>query len=182
MRTKYDLIIGIDPDTEKSGVAIMSVQAHAFQLRSLALPELLDTVTSLIDDFEQPEEPLSLNKGTKAAVIVEIDREHLHNWHLAKRDTRNSAASKGFDQGRCFQTAAVISELLRSRGITVIEKAPLIKCWSGKDRKITHDEIFRLKDIHIITAGKTNQEQRDALLLALDISELPIILLPKKNR
>ncbi len=186
-RPKYDYIIGIDPDVEKSGVAFLAVASRTIQLGSMSLPELLKEVPAYVSRFAKVVPPLSLERPTSAVVVVEIDRAHMHNWHLTKYDSRNTAASKGFDQGRCFHVAEAICEILRHEGIEVIEKAPLIKMWHGPDRKITHAELFGLAGLNIIRAGKrneSNQEQRDAALLALDISEIPLVLIPKpkKNR
>lgn len=186
-KCKYDYIVGIDPDVEKSGVAFLAVGSKTLQLRSLTLPELLKSVSAYVDQFDTEVPPLSFETQHKAVVVVEIDRDHCHNWHLLPEDTKNSAASKGFDQGRCFHVAEAICEILRSEGIEVIEKAPLLKIWSGPDRKISHAELTSLKGLNIIREGKrsrSSQEQRDAALLALDISEIPLILPPdwKKNR
>ena len=70
-----------------------------------------------------------------------------------------------------------IVELLRHRGISVVEKQPLVKIWSGKDGKITHDEMTS-----ICGWGRTrsNQEERDALLLAWDHAGLPMRIMRKK--
>ena len=185
-KCKYDYIVGIDPDVDESGVAFLAVASRTFQLKTMKLPELLHAIPAYVDEFSTEEKPLSPDEPKKVAVVVELDRLHTHNWHLVPQDTRNSAASKGFDQGRCFQVAVTISEYFQNMGIEVIEKAPLLKIWGPKhDRKISHQEALALQGIHIITRrGQTNPEQRDAMLLALDISEIPIILDPNfyKNR
>ena len=52
----------------------------------------------------------------------------------------------------------------------------LHQCWKGKDRKITDEEIKCFMPIK----GRTNQESRDAALLAWVFSGLPIRVKPVK--
>ena len=185
MKTKYDYIVGIDPDIERIGVAFLCVKSRILQLTDMPLPELLKAVPAYVDRYAREEPPLSLDPTVKVAVVVEIDRLHTGNWHLTQYDTKRSAASKGFDQGRCFHTAEAICDILRYEGIEVIEKAPLVKMWSGPDRKITHEELTSLQGINFMfktNRHKSNQEQRDAALLALDLSDIPLILPPKKRK
>ena len=63
------------------------------------------------------------------------------------------------------------------------EKKPLTKCWAGKDGKISAEELEMLLDGMGIQPLKTrtNQEKRDAALLALDRSGLPLRM-GKKQR
>ena len=44
MRTKYDVVIAIDPDTERSGVAYLDVTARHIEAMSLTFPQLLDYI------------------------------------------------------------------------------------------------------------------------------------------
>ncbi len=66
--------------------------------------------------------------------------------------------------------------MLRYYGIKVIEQSPLRKCWQGKDGKITHEELKRLCDMSGIEFNRprSNQEERDAALLAIICSGLPM--------
>lgn len=66
--------------------------------------------------------------------------------------------------------------MARSYGLKVVEHLPLFKCWKGKDRKITDEEIKCFMPIK----GRTNQESRDAALLAWVFSGLPIRVKPVK--
>ena len=53
----------------------------------------------------------------------------------------------------------------------------MIKCWKGKDRKITHEEldtIVRWVNDTGLPRKRSNQEERDALLLAGEKSGFPI--------
>jgi hypothetical protein len=54
----------------------------------------------------------------------------------------------------------------------VEEVKPLKKCWKGRDGKITHEELARFTGL----MGHTNQDGRDAALLAWVRAGLPIRL------
>ena len=171
MKKKYDYVIGIDPDIEKCGVATLTVEDGTVSLQSLSPQDTIFRVLDFAHDY----------MGYELAVVVELDRKNLFNWHVNPNDTKGTAKRKGFDQGRCYQTAVMIADIIKGCAINVVEKAPLIKMWSGPDRKITHDEVSRLRGLTIVSDRKTtNQEQRDAILLALDVAEFPIILDRKK--
>jgi hypothetical protein len=66
-----------------------------------------------------------------------------------------------------------VVECLQYYGIEVMEKQPLRKIWQGKDRKITHAEITAITGWD---KKRSNQEERDAMLLAWNESGLPIII------
>lgn len=89
---------------------------------------------------------------------------------------RASAAKKGEHVGRNQETGRKIVETLLHYGIKVIEQSPLRKCWQGKYGKITHEELKRLCQMSGIEFNRprSNQEERDAALLAITCSGLPI--------
>lgn len=174
-KTKYKLIIGIDPDIDKCGVAVLDVASKTISLNDMDITMLIYHVFEILKPYKRDE----------CAVVVEIDRAHCHNWHLTPYDTKASAASKGFDQGRCFSVAETLCQFFNYANCEVVEKAPLVKMWSGPDRKITHEELTSLVGLNFSFKTKrrtSNQEQRDAALLALDVSDIPIILSPKKRK
>ena len=114
-----------------------------------------------------------MNKGRSTAVVVEASWHDTHNWHLSWRDSAGIAARKGYDEGRNHEVGKKIIEMLNHYGIEVVEKRPLRKIWQGKDRKITHREITAITGWD---KKRSNQEERDAMLLAWDYSNLPIII------
>lgn len=69
----------------------------------------------------------------------------------------------GYDVGRCHRTGELIEEMCDNLGLEYKQQAPLTKVWKGQDRKITHEEIVRITGL---IAKRTNQEERDAILLA----------------
>jgi len=111
-------------------------------------------------------------------VVVEASWMIQANWHVNKFDRRNRAAAKGYDVGRNHQVGMLIVEMCKVNGIPVVEHIPLRKCWSGKDRKITHEELTQFCPVD---KTRTNQEMRDAVLLAWAFADFPIRLNPRKG-
>lgn len=160
---RYDIIIAIDPDTEKSGVARLDVAERKSWADTLPFPLLIEYVKQVY----------RMNKGQRVAVVVEASWHKTHNWHLSRRDSAGIAARKGYDEGRNHEAGRKIVEMLNHYGIEVVEKEPLRKIWQGTDRKITHTEITAITGWD---KKRSNQEERDAMLLAWDYSNLPIII------
>ena len=163
---RYDVIIAIDPDIEKSGVARLDVAERKSWADTLPFPMVIDYVRTV----------LRLSKGKRVAVIVEASWTQTHNWHLSRFDRPGVAARKGYDEGRNHECGMKLVEMLNYYGIEVIEKSPLKKIWAGTDRKITHTEITAITGW---SKKRSNQEERDAMLLAWDHSNLPIIIKTK---
>ena len=160
---RYDIILAIDPDVEQSGVARLDVTQRKSWAETLPFPMLIEYVRTVC----------RTNRGKNVAVVVEASWKKTHNWHLTRRDNLGIAAKKGYDEGRNHEVGMKIVEMLNYYGIEVIEKEPLRKIWLGKDRKITHTEITAITGWDKI---RSNQEERDAMLLAWDYSNLPIII------
>ena len=76
----------------------------------------------------------------------------------------------GNHTGRNHEVGRKIVEMCRHYGIEVVEQPPLRKIWKGKDGKITNEELQHLA----IITDKTNQETRDAALIAWEYAGLPI--------
>ncbi len=158
----YDIIIAIDPDIEKSGVAELNPKTRALEVANLSFPKLLD--------YLQFMKKYSGSNHTSLVVIVEAGWLNKSNWHLRSRDNLRAASAKGKATGRNFETGRKIIEMCNHYGIPVIEQKPLNKIWKGKDRKITHDELASFTGI----TCRTNQDGRDAALLAWVFANLPI--------
>ncbi len=165
-RNRPDVVIGIDPDVELSGVARVDVANGTAWTDPLPLPLLLDYVASV-----------ALDSALTVVVVVEASWTSSHNWHVRPCGGARAAAKTGYNVGRNHQTGMDIVELLRHRGISVVEKQPLVKIWKGKDGKITHDEITAICGWD---RKRSNQEERDALLLAWDHAGLPMRIMRKK--
>lgn len=158
---KADIIIGVDPDVDKSGVAELRVADGHLELLSLSFPLLLDYLRGKADC------------GQSVVVVVEASWKISTNWHTQWSDSARVAARKGKDAGRGHEVGRKICECARHYGLAVVEQRPLKKIWKGKDGKITHEELQAFT--HIADA-RSNQEERDAALLAWNHSGLPIRL------
>lgn len=144
-----DIIIGIDPDVNKSGIAVLDTQTKTCTLKSLSFPELIDY--------------LQKAKGFNEEIIIVVEA----GWLNKKSDFYSIKGTRGQrrakDVGRNHEVGRKIVEMCKHYGYQVVEKRPLEKIWKGPDRKITHEELTQF-----IETGKsrTNQEQRDAALIA----------------
>lgn len=172
-----DIIIAIDPDIDGSGVAILNPSERMLRIEQFTLPVLVDYLRAV--------KPMYAKDGISFVVVVEASWLIRTNWHLDYNDSQKKAAAKGQRVGRNHEIGRQIVEFCKHLDVPFEEKYPLVKCWGGKDGKITHEELQMLLDgmgVKNLSGKATNQEKRDAALLALDRSGLPLILVPKKQR
>lgn len=168
MITKVHTVIGIDPDVEKSGVASLECDTRRLEIATLTFPDLLDY---LIWEKRRAE-----TRQRTFIVIIEAGWLNKSNWHLAQKDTRAVAAAKGNHAGRNHETGRKIAEMCNHWQIPYELVKPLalkiggINLWKGKDGKITHEELAAFTGI----TRRTNQEERDATLLAWTWAGFPI--------
>ena len=157
-----DVLIAIDPDIERSGIAELHRSSRKIKLFSLRFPELMDYLLSAKRFIEV--------KQLRLGVIVEAGWLNKGNWHLTPKDTKYSAAEKGRQAGRNHETGRKIVEMCNHFQIVTEEVKPLRKLWLGKDRKITAEEFNRVTGYK----GRSSQDMRDAGLLAWVYAGLPI--------
>lgn len=158
----YDVVIAIDPDITKSGVAFLEVKTRKLETSSLSFPQLMDYLIWV--------KGKSQVSGQKVVVVVEAGWLNNGNWHVFRSDNASLASAKGRQVGRNHETGAKIVEMVKHYGFECVEKKPLRKGWKGKDGKITHEELAYFTNI----IGRTSQDMRDAALLAWDYAGLPI--------
>ena len=178
MNAKPRIIIGIDPDVEASGLGIVNLTGRKVitNYSSHPLPELVTTLAFLTKeppigaaDIQVPDPEIY--------IYIEAGWLNKGNFHLGPKDTRQLAAAKGRQAGRNHQLGLDLCALLEHQGIQHQLVRPLKKCWKGKDRKITHaelDAIVRWVNREGLPRKRSNQEERDALLIAWVQSGLPI--------
>lgn len=159
--TNHDIIIGIDPDVEASGVATLIRGTKKIEATTMTLPALMDYLRRV-----RNEHPTLV-----VAVVVEASWTTAHNFHLLPFDNKAVATKKGYKVGRNHQIGIDIADIARHFSLDVRLQPPLRKIWKGKDRKITHEEICAITGY---TAKRSNQEERDAMLLAWTSANLPI--------
>lgn len=147
------LIIGIDPDVTKSGVAILR-PGKVIELTTLSFFELRDFLTREKENIH----------------IVKVEAGHkvkIANFHGSKNS--RTAAAIGRNVGANNEVGKKIVEMCEHYGLPVKEVKPFKKIWRGKDGKITHEELqqqLKFRGIAPII-GRTNQEERDAALICL---------------
>lgn len=175
MRQTYDTIIGIDPDCDRSGVALLETGGPQLALFSFDFPGLMSFLGMQRGRAEA--NGRMLGEEQRLLVVVEASWMTQANWHGKSGDNRRQASSKGYDVGRNHETGRKIVEMAKDHyGLQVRCKHPLRKCWSGRNGKITHGELMSLLEGSGVTCPRkvTNQEERDAALLALDASGIAL--------
>ncbi len=160
---QYKTIIGIDPDSEKSGVCTLNPTTKEMELRSLTFPAL---ITYLLN-----KQSVCVVRNEKMVVVVEagwlVPKSNFHPYQglRAEKIAKNVGAN--------HETGRKIVEMCQWYGIEVEITAPYKKGWKGKDRKITHEELAAFAPV---PKSRTNQEERDAALIAWNYANLPIII------
>lgn len=149
---KYNKIIGIDPDIDKSGIAIYVRMDKSLILENWTLGELIKN----FDYFHKK----------RVLFVVEAGYLNKSNWHI-KKTSSVVAGEIGRRTGENHATAKQIVNIIKDFGFDVIELPPLAKVW--KKGKISNKEFIDKckKEGVVIDVNRTNQEVRDAGLIAL---------------
>jgi len=161
-KVHLDYVIGIDPDVDRNGVALLDCNSRTLTVSTLTFPDLLDY---LLYQKRQSEV-----QGRNVIVAVEAGWMNQGNWHLRNHDSRNVAVAKGVHQGRNEQVSRIIGQMCERYELRYEFIKPLRKCWQGENGKITHDELSYFTGI----TGRTNQEGRDAALIAWIYAGFPV--------
>lgn len=162
MEQKPRYIIGIDPDIDKSGYAVLDVAEKKFvQVEALSFPGLIMTLNGLI-----------IGGSISEYLVVIEDSDNSTNWHLGDmKMSARAAAAIGHNVGLCHATQRHIKEWAEIIRLRVELQKPLKKTWLGSKGKISQ------KEAECFMPGlpkKTNTEMRDAALLAWCRANLPI--------
>lgn len=162
--TQQRVVIGIDPDVTASGIGIVRICGADVTVELMRAPfaEAIEAIAEAVKDVDH-------------MVFVEAGWLNSGNWHLNYHDSKAVAAAKGRAAGRNHQIGLDICAMLDFRGIAHTPVKPLRKRWQGADRKIRHDELDAIvKGVNQsgLPRRRSNQEERDALLLALEHSSL----------
>ena len=165
---KPSIVIGVDPDVDGSGVGVLDLDTHEVKNLQLRLPELVDYLTDM--------------RGS-AMVFVEAGWKNRGNYHL-KNKGQYHASKIGEQVGRNHEVSKIIGEFCEHNHVPFVHVVPLKKCWQGPDGKITHEELMALIEGSGLSMKKcrTNQEIRDAILLAITHSNIPMRMAPMKTR
>lgn len=164
-----EIIIGIDPDADKNGVATLITQSRHIDATALTFPETLEYIRYT---FQQAQR-------STIRLIVAIEGGWLNkaHWHIGYNDSREAAAAKGNAVGRNHETGRKISEMCSYWNIPyeIVRPLPLkvgkIQLWKGKDGKISSKELSAITGIR---PQRLNQEARDAALIAWVFAGFPL--------
>lgn len=136
------ILIGIDPDIDKSGVAFKN--GDELELMNLKFFDLLEFFEKVLRE-----------KGEKEKLLVVVEGGWLNkgNWHAKNNGSAAINAKIGNNTGRNHETGRKIVEMLEYLGIQYkIVKPTKSKINSNFFQKITG-------------VRKSNQEQRDAYMM-----------------
>lgn len=166
---KVQVIVGIDPDVERSGIAYLDVTKDpALSLNALHFPVLIEYLRTIKMQCAKEDKTLR--------VIIEAGWLNRSNWHLNPRDSKAVIAAKGNQAGRNHEVGRKIAEMCLYHEIPHELIKPLTKMWKGRERKISATEFNEITGYR----GRTNQEMRDAGLLAWVWAGLPIRIINNK--
>lgn len=87
--TNHDIIIGIDPDVEASGVATLCPKTKRVEATTMTLPALLDNLRRVRNEYPT----------LTVAVVVEASWTTAHNFHTLYSDSKAVAAKKRLPRG-----------------------------------------------------------------------------------
>lgn len=164
----YDYILSIDPDKDKSGFCLLSaVNGKDTKVMLSCTKSFFD----LIELFRTLAMTGLVNNVTSRNTLILIEGGWLNQkscFHEAQgRGTEKIAK----DVGANHQTGRLLAEVAEAYGLHTEIKAPLVKGWQGANHKITHEELAEIIDLG---KARTNPDERDAILLALDRAEVPL--------
>lgn len=162
------LIIGIDPDLTKSGVATV-VGGKILLLKSMGFSELIEFVVSsaasspcvvLLEDVDN-KKPVFASKLKRTAKGQNPLLAYVGHATSQGGSEFKINMSKAEDLGKVKATARLIKEVLEGNGITVT----LVKPLRGPVKQAKDSSVYFNK----ITGwtGRSNADTRDAALIAL---------------
>jgi len=142
------ITIGIDPDMVASGIAVVNGK-EVQHLLSIKLPDLISAIKAI---------------GSPAEVCIKLENPEANKGLFASRQNKNKAVSIAIAMsvGKVQATTHHIKELLESEGYAVKLIAPL----KGEVKRQAKADA---KYFNKLTgwSGRSNQDQRDAALIAL---------------
>lgn len=173
-KQQVNIIVGIDPDADRNGVATLTRESRQLTADTMTFPDLLDYLR-----YMQAQATTAHNI---LRVIIEAGWLNKTHWHVSYNDSRQAAAAKGNAVGRNHETGRKIAEMCQHWEIPHELMKPLalkaggVNLWQGKDGKITAEELTEITGLK----GRTNQEARDAALIAWTWAGLPVSISAKR--
>ena len=105
MSHKEQIIIGIDPDVDRNGIAMLDMSTHSLQVQMLTFPNLLDFIKAKYRQFAE------IDKWD-FKVIIEAGWMNRGNYHIQRWQGKQGIASLGVDQGRNEQVSRTIGQMM----------------------------------------------------------------------
>ncbi len=161
---KYDNYIGIDPDVDKSGVAMLDISTGIINVTNLSFFEVCDYLRSV--------KSTEVHLGETALVRIECGHLNKGNWHIeqAKKVYLSSVGNHSLKLDKAIRAAAKIGGgAIENHRISklLIELCKMLQLPYEQvkpERSKVNAEVFkRLSGV----TGRTNQEQRDAGMLVV---------------
>lgn len=136
--------IGIDPDSEKSGIAFYNKESKELFIFNLSFFNVLEYLKTQINQFDMKD----------ILVVIEAGWLNKGNRHINDKQSNAMIAKIGENVGRNHETGKKILEMVTYLNMNH-------KIVKPKKSKVNH------KTFQVITGfkTKTNQEQRDAAML-----------------
>lgn len=127
---KYDILIGIDPDSKKSGVAIYVKQTGDYQLFNFTFFDLFECLVFHASNYEN--------------VLVKLESGWLNksNWHVNKNQSNAVSGIIGKKTGLNHQTGILIEQMCQYINIEYRLVKPTTAKWTLTTCKnITHVDM-----------------------------------------
>lgn len=154
------VIVGVDPDSVKSGVAVLWPKTRDIGVCKLTFPELMSKLCDWAEVYKD-----------NLLVVVEGGWLNKSNWHSKSCFGNKLATEIGRRTGMNHQTGILIQQMCDAMEIGNKVVKPLRKCWKGEDGKITQEELCAVVGQKL---PRMAQDERDAVLLAWVQAGLPI--------
>lgn len=148
---KATVIIGVDPDIDRNGIAVYNKDTKRMNIFSLTFAEAIERIIAIVE------------KGEPAIVLVEGGWLNLSNWHFGYNYSKMKCAEIARRVGMNHECGILICEMLGYHNIPYHIIKPLEKHWKGKSGKISQEEITQFIPN---LPKRMNQEERDAALIA----------------
>jgi hypothetical protein len=137
---KNRLLLGIDPDTEKSGVAFKN--GNLIELSNLTFFQLFDFLSFYKEREEKP------------IIYIECGFLNKSNWHTNEKQSKALASKIGERTGANFEVSKKIVEMCEYLNLPYEKIKPTRS-------KVNSDFFKQITGI----SQRTNQENRDAYML-----------------
>lgn len=118
----YDNYIGIDPDTECSGLSFLETKTKRLECLALSFFQLFDYLKFVKEQSEKSKETVQ--------IIVECGYLNLSNWHVNPKQSNAVSAKIGNSTGRNHEVARKIIEMCQYLKLDYKEVRPTTEKWT----------------------------------------------------